>query len=109
MMKKWVAVASVAVLVLVVLNGVSKSGNDVTARRRLFATLKVGQAVNLKDVGPVYEIGTFDDAMPLGYTVVEIDTDYIVLRDIAKVTETRIPIYAVKSVSHIRTKMQADQ
>ena len=109
MMKTWIAAASIAVLVLVTLGTTSKSDNDAKAKRGLFATLKVGQAVNLKDVGPVYEIGTFDDAMPLGYTVVEIDTDYIVLRDIAKVTETRIPIYAVKSVSHIRTKMQADQ
>jgi hypothetical protein len=109
MMKTWIAAASVAVLVLMTLGTTSKSDGDTKAKRGLFATLRVGQAVNVKDIGPAYEISTFDNDMPLGYTVVEIDTDYIVLRDIAKVSETRIPIYAVKSVSCIRTKIQAGQ
>lgn len=105
MTKKWVAVASVALLLLTTFNAVSKSDNDAKARRGVFATLKVGQAVTLKDVGHAYEISTFDNDMPLGYTVVEVGDDFIVVRDIAKVTETRIPVYAVKSVSHVRTKM----
>ena len=109
MMKKWVAVASVAVLVLMTLSTTSKSDNDAKAKRGLFGTLKIGQAVNLKDLGTVYEISTFDNDLPLGYSVVEIDTDYIVLRDIAKVAETHIPIYAIKSVSQIRTTIQANQ
>jgi hypothetical protein len=47
--------------------------------------------------------------MPLSHTVVEVGDDFIVVRDIAKVAETRIAIYAIKSVSQIRTKMQAGQ
>ena len=109
MMKKWVAVASVAVLVLVTLSAVSKSDNDARAKRGLFGTLRVGQAVNLKDVGPAYEISSFDDTMPLSHTVMECGDDYVVLRGFAKVTETRIPIYAVKCVTHIRTKIEAGQ
>ena len=109
MTKSWIAAATVAVLLTMALGTTSKSDNDAKAKRGLFGTLRVGQPVNVKDAGPVYEISTFDNDMPLGYTVVEIDTDYIVLRDIAKVSETRIPIYAVKSVSCIRTKIQAGQ
>jgi len=105
MMRKWAAVASVAVLVLVVLNGVSKSGNDAKAKRGVFATLRVGQPVNLKDIGTAYEISTFDNDLPLSHTVIEVGDDYLVLQDIAKVSETRIAIYSVKSVSNIRTKM----
>lgn len=104
-MKTWLAAASIAVLVLVTLSATSKSDNDAKARRGVFAALRVGQSVNLKDVGVAYEISTFDYDMPLSHTVIEVGDDYLVMRDIAKVTETRIPIYAVKCVTHIRTKM----
>ena len=108
MMKTWIAAASVVVLVLT-LGTASKSANDTKAKPGLFTTLRVGQAVNLKDVGPAYEISMFDNDLPLSHTVIEVGDDYVVVRDIAKVAETRIPIYAIKSVSFIRTKMQSDQ
>lgn len=104
MKKSWVPAVTVAVLLTMALGATSKSDNDAKGRRGVLATLKVGQPVNLKDVGAGYEISTFDTDVPQGHTVVEIDNDYLVLRDIAKVTETRIPIYAVKSVTLIRTK-----
>ena len=105
MTKTWLAAVSIAVLVLVTFSTVSKSDNDAKARRGLFTTLRVGQSANLKDVGTAYEISTFDNDLPLSHTVVEIGEDYLVMRDIANVIDTRIAIYAVKSVSHIRTKM----
>jgi hypothetical protein len=108
-MKTWIAVASVAVLVLVTFGTASKSANDTKVKPGLFSTLKVGQAVNLKDVGHAYEICTFKYDMPMGHTVIEVGDDYLVVRDIANVTETRIPIYAIKSVSQIKTKVRAGQ
>lgn len=104
MTKSWIAAATVAVLLTMALGATSKSDNDAKSRRGVFATLRVGQAVNLKDAGAGYEISTFDTDVPQGHTVLEVENDYVVLRDIAKVTEIRIPIYAVKSVSLIRTK-----
>ena len=104
MTKSWIAAATVAVLLTMALGATSRSNNDAKGGRGVFATLKVGQPVNLKDTGAGYEISTFDNDAPLGYTVVEIDNDYLAVQDIAKVTVTRVPIYAVKSVSQIRTK-----
>ena len=72
-------------------------------RQGVFSALRLGQAVQVKDSGGSYEIGVlekFDG--PLGDKVMEIGPDYVVCRDIADVTELRIPVYAVKSVTVTR-------
>ena len=38
----------------------------------------------------------------LGYKVADVGHDYVVVEDIAGVTELRIPIYSVKAVSILR-------
>ena len=65
--------------------------------------LKKGQAVGLKDLGTAYEITVFQNGQaPLGYEVVEVGRDYVVLRDITEIQEVRIPIYAVKSITTLK-------
>jgi hypothetical protein len=86
-----------------VLNG----GFPAEARRTsVLAPLKVGQSVALQDHGGSYEIRLMDVDVPLGHSVVEVGQDYIVLTDIAEVTETRIPIYAIKAVVPVKTKLR---
>ena len=65
----------------------------------VFAGLHVGQEVGVKDLGQRYEIRLFaNSTAPLGHRVVELGPDYIAVKDIAGVSLTRIPIYAIKSV-----------
>lgn len=81
----------------------STAGLALPERQGVFATLRLGQAVQVKESGGGYEIGVmekFDG--PLGYTVTELGQDYVVCRDVADVTEKRIPVYAVKSVTVTR-------
>jgi len=81
----------------------STAGLAPAERQGVFASLRLGQAVQIKDSGGNYEIGVvekFDG--PLGYKVTEIGLDYVVCRDIADVTELRIPVYAVKSITVTR-------
>lgn len=67
--------------------------------------LNAGQAVSLTDQDGRYEIGVFPKGIqPLGYTVIEVAQDYVVLRDIAKVTDTIIPIYSIKSIRVLRAQ-----
>jgi hypothetical protein len=66
----------------------------------VLSVLKPGIAINLMDVGGGYEIGIFNKGPDtLGYKVLEIGTDYVVVEDISGIKELRIPIYAIKSVS----------
>lgn len=57
------------------------------------------QAVTIKDVAGRYEIGVMPDMPMLGYKVVDVGQDYVVVQDVAQITELRIPIYSVKAVS----------
>ena len=72
----------------------------------VLAPLKVGQSVALQDHGGSYEIRLMDVDVPMSHTVVDVGQDYVVLKDIAEVTETRIPIYAVKAVVLLKTKLR---
>lgn len=66
----------------------------------VLSVLKPGMPVNLMDVGGGYEIGIFTKGPEmLGYKVMEVGSDYVVVEDISGIKELRIPIYAIKSVS----------
>ena len=66
----------------------------------VLSVLKPGMPINLMDVGGGYEIGIFTKGPEmLGYKVLEVAADYVVLEDISGIKEVRIPIYAIKSVS----------
>ncbi len=74
------------------------------ARRTVFSPLKVGQPVALKERGALYEVVTVAEAGPLTHKVVEVGDDFIVLLDEAGVTETRIPLTAVRAVVGLQFK-----
>jgi hypothetical protein len=65
--------------------------------------LQKGQAVGLKDLGSAFEITVFPNGpAPLGYEVVEVGRDFVVLQDITKIQEVRIPVYSVKSITTLK-------
>jgi hypothetical protein len=70
----------------------------------VLAPLKVGQSVALQDRGGSWEIRLTDVEVPMGHTVVEVGQDFVVLKDIAEATESRIPIFAIKAVVLVKTK-----
>ena len=53
----------------------------------------------------MFSISYFDEELPQAYQIIEVGEDYIVLRDIAGVTETTVPVYALKSIEKVRTKI----
>lgn len=67
-------------------------------RKGFLSVLKAGQAIVVKEVGGRYEITLMDG----GHKVIEIGPDYVVVEDIAGVTETRIPVYSIKSITRIK-------
>jgi len=68
----------------------------------VLSVLSKGQAVSITDAGGRYEIGVMPNAGMLGYKVVTVGSDYVVVQDIAGVTELRIPIYSIKAVSILK-------
>ena len=97
-MKKTILVGIVAVFLT---SGFfSASGQAPAQPQGLLAVLRAGQAVNLKESSGRYEIGVFEKGPDvLGHKIVEVGTDYVVLQDIAGVSESRIPIFSIKSVT----------
>ncbi len=91
-------VAAVGVLLLVLATAAAGPGDKGGG---IFAPLEKGQKVALREVGDRYQINVVP-GVELGYEVVEVGPDYVVLVDAAGVTETRIPVYAVKSVTVMR-------
>lgn len=78
----------------------SASGQAPAQLHGVLAVLRPGQAVNLKESNGRYEIGVFDKGPEvLGHKVVEVGPDYVVLQDIAGVSESRIPIFSIKALT----------
>jgi hypothetical protein len=95
------------VVLVAVLAFSAAPGADVTKRpQSILSGLKVGQSVSLKDEGSAYTITAFEPELPQSHKVMEVGSDYVVVRDIAQVTETTIPIYTVKSIVKVKTKAQ---
>lgn len=102
-MIRWTTVFVIAAVAAVLVISTAASQPQAAAKKTVFSTLKVGQPVALKDKGHLFEITEMDGDTGT-HTVVEIGDDYIVLRDVAEVIESRIPIYAIKVVVHVKTK-----
>jgi hypothetical protein len=68
----------------------------------VLATLKVGQNVNLKEVGERYSIMVVGGDIPQPHKVLEVGTDFIVVKDLSGLNETRIPLTSLKSVVHFK-------
>ncbi len=75
-------------------------GEDKPSKGFLSA-LKEGQSVSVKEVAGRYDITMMTD-MRLGHTVKEIGNDYLVVEDAAGLTETRIPVFSIKSIVKLK-------
>ena len=78
----------------------------------VLGVLRKGQPVTLNDRGPCWEITVVErPGGPLGYEVVEVGSDYLVVKDIADMMVWRIPIYALKSVTtlHVAARPRTRQ
>jgi len=72
---------------------------------KVFASLKIGQSVTLEDEDSNITISYFDDdKLPSTHTIIDMGDNFIVVRDIADVTETTILIYSIKQIVKIRTQ-----
>lgn len=72
----------------------------------IFTMIKEGQAVDLKDEGAAYSISVYGGDLPTSHTVIEVADDYIVVRDVAGITETALPVYSVKSIVKMNLKVE---
>jgi hypothetical protein len=68
----------------------------------ILSCLRVGQSVGLKDAGAAYEITTYAQEVAGPYKVVEIAADHVAVQDLGGLQEIRIPVYAIKSIIHVR-------
>lgn len=67
------------------------------------AAFKGGESVNVKEVAGRFEITSADDGLTvLSHKITEIGSDYITVEDLAGVSETRIPIYAIKGLVKLK-------
>jgi hypothetical protein len=80
----------------------TRSAEDAKGSKGASSSLRVGQPVSLKDEGSAFTITFFDPDLPQSHKVIEIGDNFIVVRDIAEVTETTIPIYSVKSIVKVK-------
>ena len=98
------------VIILLLLMVVAATGTfTVTAQapaekqHSFLSALKEGQSVSLKEVSGRYELATLDGVPGVqGYKVIEVASDYVVIRDIAGVSESRIPAYSIKSIIRLK-------
>jgi hypothetical protein len=95
------------VVVLGLMVGISTTswtrGIEPQGGKGVFAGLKVGQPVTLKDVGAAYEVSLLDEPIPTGQTVSEVGVDYLAIKSEAGI-ETRIPVTSIKAVIRISTR-----
>lgn len=63
----------------------------------VLAPLTVGQKVGLKEVAGGEQISVMP-GVELASKVIEVGADYVVVEDPAGITQTRIPVYAVRAV-----------
>jgi hypothetical protein len=96
--KLWIFVVALAAVAVVPALIRAQAGPAKPAAAAVFAGLRPGQTVVVKDFGDSYQITMAGSATPPGYEIVEIGADYIAIKDIANLGLTRIPIYSVKSV-----------
>jgi hypothetical protein len=96
MLRSFLAVLFCATLTLSCLSPAA-NGQD-KGRKGFLSVLKEGQAILVKEAAGRYEITLMEG----GHKVIEVGPDYVVVEDVAGVTETRIPIFSIKSITRIK-------
>lgn len=91
----------VVVVLLAVVFGTAPGQQRADARKGLLAPLVVGNRILLKETPGGYTIRV-TPALDEGPRVVEVGPDYLVVEDLLGTTQTRIPIYAIRSVTIVR-------
>ena len=72
-------------------------------RNHVLSVLKEGQPASLKEVQGRYEISTIDGIPgPLGYKVIEIGADHLVIQDITGINELHIPVFSIKAIIRVK-------
>lgn len=67
------------------------------------SALKEGQPVSLKEVSGRYEISSVQGVAAVhGHTVIEVASDFVVIQDVAGVTESRIPLWSIKAIIRLK-------
>jgi ABC-type enterochelin transport system substrate-binding protein len=90
-----------SLLVAALLLAVTATSNAQDKPKKTFlSALKEGQTIVLKENAGKYEITVMKDVR-LGHTVIEVGPDYVVVEDVAKVSEIRIPVFSIKAIVKI--------
>jgi hypothetical protein len=95
-----------SVLVAVLAVSAAPSADETRKPKGVFSALKVGQSVSSKDEGSAFSITVFDPELPQSHKVIQIGDNFIVVRDIAGITEMTIPVYSIKAIVKVKTKAQ---
>ena len=95
-------VSAIAILLLVAISiggtfNVMAQGKA-EKNKSFLSALKEGQSVVVKEVSGRFEINTIEGP----HKVIEIGTDYLVVKDIAGITETHIPIFSIKAITRLK-------
>lgn len=72
-------------------------------QRTFLSALKEGQSISLREVSGRYDITTVEGVAAVqGHKVIEIGNDFVVVQDIAGVTESRIPLWSIKAIIRLK-------
>lgn len=94
MQRPWLHLATISLLLVSLVIGAAPKDDRA---KGVLGVLARGQKVAIKDHGNVYEISILA-GVDLGHTISEVGPDYLVVQDIAGVTDLRIPLYSIKAV-----------
>jgi hypothetical protein len=94
---------TLALLTALLIVGVSVTtdGSQEQSRRDFLSVLQGAQTVSLKETNGQFELIVMKD-IQLDHRIIAVEPDYIVLEDIAGITETRVPIYSIKSIRRVK-------
>ena len=93
-----------AAVIAIALGTINVSGQAPDKPRPGFlSALKTGQGIMFKEVAGRFEVSMFDDdTQTLSHKVIEVGTDFLTIEDIGGLTETRLPIYSIKSIVRLK-------
>ena len=98
------AIVAVVVLAFMAVGLFAASAQAPAEKHRTFlSALKEGQPISLREVSGRYEFTTVEGVATVqGHKVIEIGNDFVVVQDIAGVTETRIPVFSIKAIIRLK-------
>lgn len=102
-MNRFLTIGSVVLLTLASMH-VASVAQAPANTSGILSVLHAGQAATLTDTPNGFEISILADDKPkLSHEVIEVGSDFVVVRDVTKIRETRIPLWSVKAVVVIST------